>query len=81
VSSDASPFHTQRDIHQLDWRTFPFVEEASIDILLLHIFANCRKKKKGYETETFTEATVHKKKGAGANTKTLVIWSATMKST
>jgi hypothetical protein len=39
------------------------VEEASIDVLLLHIFANCMRNKKGYETEPFTEATtVHKKK-------------------
>jgi len=30
----------------INWRTFPFVEEASIDVLLLHIFANCLRNKK-----------------------------------
>jgi hypothetical protein len=64
----------------INCRTFPFVEEASIDVLILHIFASCLKNKKGYETETFREATLHRKKGVGGNAKTLVIWSATLKS-
>jgi hypothetical protein len=66
----------------INWRTFPFVEEASIDVLLLHIFANCLRNKKRVwnrnvhrSNNSPSKETGIKKKGVvGCKCKDLVIF-------
>jgi hypothetical protein len=72
----------------INWRTFPFVEEASIDVLLLHIFAICLrnkkksiKQKRSQKQQQSIKRNRDKKERGGCKCKDLVILSATMKST
>jgi hypothetical protein len=63
----------------INWRTFPFVEEASIDVLLLHIFCKLsEKQKKGMkqkrsqkQQQSIKRNRDKKRKGVGANANTL----------